>query len=90
MDDESFSHLQGDYGTGKTLILDAVARKMNSVGSNVTVLSALDYLDERKKNHDVLDIIFRQRYSNTGITFYSLADLRRGQSSSNYHILVYS
>ena len=63
---------------------------MNSVGSNVTVLSALDYLEERKKNHDVLDIIFRQRYSNTGITSLSLADLRRGQSSSNYHILDYS
>ena len=90
--------MQGDYGTGKTLILDAVARRMKSEGSNVTVLSALDYQgwDKNKKKskskNDVLDLIFRQRYSNTGITFYSLADLRRvrGESSSNYHILVYS
>ena len=87
--------MQGDYGTGKTLILDAVARRMKSEGSNVTVLSALDWdknTSKSKRKNDVLDLIFHQRYSNTGITFKSLADLRRarGQSSSNYHILDYS
>ena len=81
--------------------MDAVARhEAEAEDRKVTVLSALDYQrwdknkikKKSKSKNDVLDLIFHQKYRDTGITFHSLADLRRarGESSSNYHILVYS
>ena len=79
---------QGDYGTGKTLILDSVARKMKNEGGNVKIISALDYQYGVKKTDDVLDILFRQRYNDLGITFVSMADLRRKKKCTYYlHIL---
>ena len=79
-------HFQGDYGTGKTLLLDSVARKVKDEGGNVSVISALDYewkdrandaFEYHKKSNDVLDIIFRQRYEGMGIPFSSVADLKK-------------
>ena len=37
----------------------------------------LDYKKNSKKSDDILDIMFRQKYEGTNITFKSIADLRR-------------
>ena len=37
----------------------------------------LDYARNSKKSDDILDIMFRQKYEGTNISFKSIADLRR-------------
>ena len=41
----------------------------------------LDYEDHSKRSDDVLDVILRQKYNETNITFKSIADLRRDLAS---------
>ena len=48
----------GDYGTGKTLLLDAAAWRLEAQQIPVHFICALDY-DGAKVNDDVLDILFR-------------------------------
>ena len=62
---------------------------MKDEGKDVTVISALDDDDEDKVTDEVLDIMFRQRYKDLGISFLSIADLRKEdlrkkEASSNY------
>jgi len=72
---ETQSHIaiRGDYGTGKTILLDSFAKKLIDMGKEVIIISALDF--EFKKNEEVLDIIFRDRYADQ--SFLSIADLRK-------------
>ena len=48
-------------------------KKQADLGKEIMIISALDF--ELKKNDEVLDIIFRERYADQ--SFYSIADLRR-------------
>ena len=49
----------GDYGAGKTLLLDAATKKLASQHVPVFFFCALDYSDNSKVTDDVLDVIFR-------------------------------
>ena len=48
-------------------------KKQTDLGKEIIIICALDF--ELKKNDEVLDIIFRERYADQ--SFYSIADLRR-------------
>ena len=48
-------------------------KKLTGLGKEIIIICALDF--ELKKNDEVLDIIFRERYADQ--SFYSIADLRR-------------
>ena len=58
--------------------LYSFVKKLTDMGKEIIVLSAPDF--EQKKNEEVLDIIFRQRYTHQ--TFYSIADLRKAAGVS--------
>ena len=49
----------GDYGAGKTLLLDAATHKLAAQHVPVIFFCALDYTFNTKVTDDVLDIIFR-------------------------------
>ena len=90
----------GDYGVGKTLLLDAAAKMLADKKVQAYFFCALDYEDNDKVTDDILDVIFRwvgilmcfnvsilmniaiyicnrRKYRDSGITFISLADLRK-------------
>ena len=52
----------GDYGAGKTLLLDAATQKLAAQQVPVFFFCALDYKDNTKVTDDVLDIMFRSVY----------------------------
>ena len=49
----------GDYGAGKTLLLDAAVKKLADNNVPVYFFCALDYKSNNKVTDDVLDILFR-------------------------------
>ena len=49
----------GDYGAGKTLLLDAAAKKLTEKNVPVYFFCALDYKSNNKVTDDVLDVLFR-------------------------------
>ena len=49
----------GDYGAGKTLLLDAATKKLAAQHIPVFFFCALDYSGKNKVTDDVLDIMFR-------------------------------
>merc|ERR1712110_555972 len=62
--------LMGDYGTGKTLILEATAKTLSErEDTEVVFISALDYSRNSKKSDDILDIMLREKYKGTKVTF---------------------
>ena len=67
----------GDFGTGKTVVLDAGA-EMCSQDENIQVhyISALDYPLQNKKAEDVLDVANRLRFENTRVKFQNIVSLR--------------
>ena len=67
----------GDFGTGKTVILDAGA-EMCSQDENIQVhcISALDYPLQNKRAEDVLDVANRLRFENTRVKFQNIVSLR--------------
>ena len=67
----------GDFGTGKTVILDAGA-EMCSQDENIQVhyISALDYPEQNKRTEDVLDVANRLRFENTKVRFQNIVSLR--------------
>jgi len=74
--------LVGDYGTGKTLILEAAAKTLSERDdTEVVFICALDYNEDTKKSDDILDKMLREKYRGTRITFQSTADLRRDLQS---------
>ena len=52
----------GDYGVGKTLLLDAAAKKLADKKVPVYFFCALDYEHNDKVTDDVLDVIFRSEF----------------------------
>ena len=54
-----FLMIIGDYGAGKTLLLDAATHKLAAQQVPVYFFCALDYRDNTKVTDDVLDVIFR-------------------------------
>ena len=52
----------GDYGAGKTLLLDAATHKLAAHHVPVFFFCALDYSDNNKVTDDVLDVIFRSEF----------------------------
>ena len=48
----------GEFGTGKTILLDAAVWRLEAQQVPVYFISALDY-DRHKLSDDVLDILFR-------------------------------
>ena len=52
----------GDYGAGKTLLLDAATQKLAAQHVPVFFFCALDYRDNNKVTDDVLDVIFRSEF----------------------------
>ena len=48
----------GEFGTGKTILLDAAVWRLEAQQVPVYVICALDY-DRHKDSDDVLDILFR-------------------------------
>ena len=67
----------GDFGTGKTVVLDAGA-EMCSQDENIQVhyISALDYPEQDKRTEDVLDVANRLRFENTRVEFQNIVSLR--------------
>ena len=60
--------LLGDYGTGKTVVIQSVAEKMLKSGRDIVYINALDWSDiYEKETHyktweDVLDVITKLRF----------------------------
>ena len=73
--------LLGDYGTGKTVVIQSVAEKLRNSDRDLVYINALDktdYLEEQylKTWEDVLDIIVKLRFS-SGVTVLDMGTLRR-------------
>ena len=73
--------LLGDYGTGKTVVIQSVAEKLRNSDRDLVYINALDatdYLWEKyhKTWEDVLDVIVKLRFS-SGVTVLDMGTLRR-------------
>ena len=69
--------LLGDYGTGKTILLEGAAESLLEENKNVYLISALNYPDNTKWTESVLDIALRQKSEEVGVEFHSTATFRR-------------
>ena len=70
----------GDYGTGKTVVIQSVAEKLRNSDRDLVYINALDtkhYQEERyfKTWEDVLDVIVKLRFSST-VTVLDMGTLR--------------
>ena len=75
--------LLGDYGTGKTVVIQSVAEKMLKSGRDIVYINALDWSDiYEKETHyktweDVLDVIAKLRYgSGSRVTVEDIGTMR--------------
>ena len=69
--------LLGDYGTGKTILLEGAAEKLLTGNTDIHFISALNYPDDTKWTEGVLDIALRQKFEDMGVKFHSMASFRR-------------
>ena len=74
--------LLGDYGTGKTVVIQSVAEKLSNSERDLVYINALDTSDDfgsRRKYYktweDVLDVIVKLRFGS--LTVLDLGTLRR-------------
>ena len=73
--------LLGDYGTGKTVVIQSVAEKLRNSDRDLVYINALDTTDDEgeefyKTWEDVLDVIVKLRFS-SGVTVLDMGTLRR-------------
>ena len=73
--------LLGDYGTGKTVVIQSVAEKLRNSDRDLVYINALDttaYYGEKyhKTWEDVLDVIVKLRFI-SGVTVLDMGTLRR-------------
>ena len=73
--------LLGDYGTGKTVVLQSVAEKLRNSDRDLVYINALDTTNYSGKKYcktweDVLDVIVKLRFS-SGVTVLDMGVLRR-------------
>ena len=73
--------LLGDYGTGKTVVIQSVAEKLRNSERDLVYINALDTTDWDGKNYyktweDVLDVIVKLRLP-SGVTVLDMGTLRR-------------
>ena len=61
-DTSLFLMIIGNYGAGKTLLLDAATQKLAAQQVPVYFFCALDYKNQAKVTDDVLDVIFRSEF----------------------------
>ena len=75
--------LLGDYGTGKTVVIQSVAEKLRNSDRDLVYINALDTTDFDLKEYyktweDVLDVIVKLRLpSGSGVKVLDVATLRR-------------
>ena len=73
--------IMGDYGSGKTLILEAATRKLIEKNYQLLFINAFDYKhNDSKAKDDILDISFRQKF---GDIFKNMDDIRFDLSDKN-------
>ena len=70
----------GDYGTGKTVVIQSVAEKLRNSGRDLVYINALDARD--KTWEDVLDVIVKLRFT-SGVTVLDMGTLRRQHLERN-------
>ena len=73
--------LLGDYGTGKTVVIQSVAEKLRNTERDLVYINALDTTDYDGKKcyktwEDVLDVIVKLRLP-SGVTVLDMGTLRR-------------
>ena len=73
--------LLGDYGTGKTVVIQSVAEKLRNTERNLVYINALDTAkwdgsEYYKTWEDVLDVIVKLRLP-SGVTVLDMGTLRR-------------
>ena len=81
-DQDESTVLLGDYGTGKTVVIQSVAEKIKNSGRHLVYINAIDtrdyYHGEKyyKTWEDVLDVIVKLRFL-SGVTVLDMGTLRR-------------
>ena len=73
--------LLGDYGTGKTVVIQSVAEKLRNSDRDLVYINALDTPDRYGEKYyktweDVLDVIVKLRFG-SGVTVLDMGSLRR-------------
>ena len=74
--------LMGDYGTGKTVVIQSVAEKLLKSDRDIVYITALDWSDIYEEEtyyktwEDVLDVIAKLRFG-SGVTVLDMGTLRR-------------
>ena len=76
-DERKSLFLLGDYGTGKTILLEGAVEILLDETIDIHFISALNYAGDTKWTEGVLDIAFRQKFTDTGVKFHSMATFRR-------------
>ena len=83
--------LLGDYGTGKTVVIQSVAEKLKNSERDFVYINALDTSDLYGKYHktweDVLDVIIRLRFG-SGVTVLDMGTLTRQYIEKNQGIKI--
>ena len=74
----------GDYGSGKTVVLQSAAQKLLDSGRDIVYINALDWSDLMEEENyyktweDVLDVIAKLRFGSEGrVTVLDMGTLRR-------------
>ena len=85
--------LLGDYGTGKTVVIQSVAEKLRNSDRDLVYINALDTTNYDGKEYyktweDVLDVIVKLRFG-SGVTVLDMGTLRRQYLERNEGILLY-
>ena len=82
--------LLGDYGTGKTVVIQSVAEKLRNSERDLVYINALDTTDGSeyyKTWEDVLDVIVKLRLP-SGVTVLDMGTLRRQYLERNTGITI--